>query len=334
MKKIVSYGLIDVETVKSPIEEKFGIPPFSILDTMQGNWRKRVNEWKSLGIKSELGRGDNLTFGVSDLDDSGHKNKSKFGKCLPEGFGEKYGRKNEQATSIFDPVLCELMYTWFMPKNGNKVLDCFAGGSVRGVVAAALGKDYTGIDLRQEQIDANVAQFKEIKEKFTNINFSDINWICGNSLKIKKLVGEENKFDLLFSCPPYYDLEVYSDKEDDLSNLSSYDDFFIMYKKIIYRSCSLLNDDSFACFVVGDIRDKQGFYRNFVADTIQAFKDAGLNYYNELILVNSAGSLPIRINKQFNSGRKIGKRHQNVLVFYKGDPKNIKDKFGDVVMEI
>lgn len=333
MKKLVSYGLIDVETVKSPIEEKFGIPPFSIFDTMQGYWRKRVNEWKSLGIKSELGRG-------GDIDDYRNKNKVHMAytskgdsSCLSEEGAKKYGRKAQQ-TSIFDPVVCELMYTWFMPKNGKKILDCFAGGSVRGVVAAALGKEYTGIDLRQEQIEANETQFKEIKEKFTNINFSDINWICGNSLKIKKLVGEENKFDLLFSCPPYYDLEVYSDKEDDLSNLSSYDEFLSMYKKIIYRSCSLLNDDSFACFVVGDIRDKQGFYRNFVGDTIQAFNDAGLSYYNELILVNSAGSLPIRINKQFNAGRKIGKRHQNVLVFYKGDPKNIKDKFGDVVMEI
>lgn len=334
MKKLVSYGLIDVETAKSPIEEKFGIPPFSIFDTMQGNWRKRVNEWKSLGIKSELGRGDNLTYGCNIHDYDQKEKKSKFGKCLPEGFGEKYGRKNEQATSIFDPVVCELIYSWFMPKNGNKILDCFAGGSVRGVVASALGKEYTGIDLRKEQIEANEMQFKEIKEKFTTINFSDVHWICGNSLKVKKLVGEENKFDLLFSCPPYYDLEVYSDNTDDLSNLSSYDEFLMMYKKIIYRSCSLLNDDSFACFVVGDIRDKQGFYRNFVGDTVQAFKEAGLNYYNELILINSAGSLPIRINKQFNAGRKIGKRHQNILIFYKGDPKNIKDKFGDVVMEI
>ena len=65
-------------------------------------------------------------------------------------------------------------------------------------LAAALGKEYTGIDLRQEQIEANEMQFKEIKEKFTDVNFSDIHWICGNSLKIKKLVGEENKFDLSF----------------------------------------------------------------------------------------------------------------------------------------
>lgn len=383
MKRIVDDKLFDVETIKSPLEEKFGIPPFSIFDTMQGYWRKRVNEWKSLGIKSEIGRGDNLTFNIGfDVEMS---KKNGYGKRLPESFGEKYGRKQEQATSIFDPVLCELIYnkdlsdyddnskvhmaytsksdslclseegakkygrkaqqtsifdpvvcelvyTWFMPKNGNKVLDCFAGGSVRGIVASVLGKDYTGIDLRQEQIDANKVQFEEIKNKFKNMSLKDINWICGDSQYIKKLTNGD-KFDLLFSCPPYYDLEVYSDKENDLSNLSSYDDFLSVYRKIIHRACSLLNDDCFACFVVGDIRDKNGCYRNFVGDTINAFKDSGLNYYNEIILVNTAGSLPIRINKQFNSGRKIGKRHQNVLVFFKGNPKNIKEKFGDVVIE-
>ena len=251
---------------------------------------------------------------------------------MPDSFGEKYGRKNEQATSVFDPVVCELIYTWFMPKNGSKVLDCFAGGSVRGIVASVLGKNYTGIDLRQEQTEANEMQFDEMKNKFCDMNFKPINWICGNSLDVKKLTNNE-KFDLVFSCPPYYDLEVYSDNKNDLSNLESYDDFLLQYKKIIYRSCSLLNDDCFACFVVGDIRDKNGFYRNFVGDTISAFKDAGLNYYNEIILVNSAGSLPIRVSKQFNSGRKIGKRHQNILVFYKGDVKNIKDKYGEVVID-
>ena len=49
--------------------------------------------------------------------------------------------------------------------------------------------------------------------------------------------------------------------------------------------------------------------------------------YNEMILVNAIGSLPIRAGKYFNASRKIGKTHQNVLVFYKGDPKKIKDNY-------
>ena len=31
-----------------------------------------------------------------------------------------------------------------------------------------------------------------------------------------------------------------------------------------------------------------------------------------------------------NSTRKVGRMHQNILVFYKGKPKDIKPNFGDV----
>ena len=68
-----------------------------------------------------------------------------------------------------------------------------------------------------------------------------------------------------------------------------------------------------------------------MSDTIAAFEDAGGLLYNEAILVTAVGSLPIRIAKQFEGYRKLGKTHQNVLVFYKGDPKRIKD-FGPVEM--
>jgi len=41
--------------------------------------------------------------------------------------------------------------------------------------------------------------------------------------------------------------------------------------------------------------------------------------YNEAILVTSVGSACMRVTKQFESGRKFAKTHQNVLVFCKGD---------------
>ena len=53
----------------------------------------------------------------------------------------------------------------------------------------------------------------------------------------------------------------------------------------------------------------------------EAFRRAGLDFYNEAILITSAGSLPIRAGKQFEATRKLGKTHQNVLVFVKGDGK-------------
>ena len=52
------------------------------------------------------------------------------------------------------------------------------------------------------------------------------------------------------------------------------------------------------------------------------------------ILDPFAGSLPIRVGKQFGSYRKLGKMHQNVLVFYKGDPKQIKANYGEILVEM
>jgi hypothetical protein len=71
-------------------------------------------------------------------------------------------------------------------------------------------------------------------------------------------------------------------------------------------------------------------YRNFVSDTIAAFEAAGAELYNEAILVTQLGSLPIRVGKQFESGRKLGKTHQNVLVFVKGDPRKATAACGEV----
>lgn len=241
-------------------------------------------------------------------------------------FGTEENVSDQCGTSIFDPVLCEIAYRWFSAKFGV-ILDPFAGGSVRGIVAAKLERNYIGHELRPEQVAANEQQAKEI---------------CGNDeIKPRWIIGDSEKIDqtckgaaadLIFSCPPYGDLEVYSDDPADLSAMN-YQDFKTSYFKIITKSCALLNENRFAVFVVGDFRDKKGLYRNFVSDTIQAFLNAGLGYYNEAILLTAIGSLPIRVGKQFSVSRKLGKTHQNVLVFVKGDPKKATEYCGEIEID-
>jgi hypothetical protein len=48
------------------------------------------------------------------------------------------------------------------------------------------------------------------------------------------------------------------------------------------------------------------------------------------VLVTACGSLPIRVGRQFVSARKLGRTHQNVLVFVKGDPKRATEACGEV----
>lgn len=280
----------DVIEKNALLRDKFIEPPFTVLDTKTGGWQNRKRMWKRLGIQSEVGRD-----GVVVINNSFE--------------GKKYGRKGVPEVSIFDPSLCEVMYHWFCPENGT-ILDPFAGGSVRGIVANYLGYNYTGIDIRPKQIESNRQQALKIVAADKQPQ-----WLVGDS-DILLDEWEDTKFDFVFSCPPYADLEVYSKLPGDISNMP-YHKFLPAYKSIIAKACKHLKLGGFACFVVGEIRDKKGNYVGFVPDTISAFREAGLKYYNEGILLNALGTAMLRANRQFTAGQKLVKVHQNFLVFKK-----------------
>ena len=82
---------------------------------------------------------------------------------------------------------------------------------MRGIVASRLGLRYTGIDLSGRQIEENRKQAAEICADNQPV------WIVGDSRNVQDLAP--GSYDLIFSCPPYRDLEVYSDDERDLSTL-------------------------------------------------------------------------------------------------------------------
>lgn len=219
-------------------------------------------------------------------------------------------------TSIFDPVLCEVIYNWFSPKNGI-VFDPFAGGSVRGVVAEMLGRLYIGIDLSQKQVDANQMNADKLGVAPA--------WHCDDSRNMDSYIPDGSA-DLVFSCPPYHNLEKYSDHPLDLSNMN-YDDFSSAYCEIIAKSCRKLKENRFAVFVVGEIRDSKGAYRDFVGLTKRLFMEQGLCLYNDGVLLEQYGTAPMRAASVFGARRKTVKVHQNVLIFYKGDIKAIPDVF-------
>jgi DNA modification methylase len=321
---------LEGETITpSSLKDSFIFPPFSILDTRSGVWQERKRKWLELGFNSQETREDVELIAKSGQSTGIYELRNKMRESLQRepnwdeiiDYAKKKGMHVYEGASIFDPVVCELSYRWFCPE-GGLILDPFAGGSVRGIVAGVLGYNYWGIDLRKEQVEAN-------RKQASILNIENAHWIPGDSDEELDILRIDNGADFIYSCPPYADLEKYSDDPKDLSNMD-YDDFKEVYFSIIKKSVAQLKDDRFACFVVGDVRDKKGFYYNFVSDTIQAFKDAGMELYNEIILVNVVGSLAIRVRRQFNGGRKVGKMHQNVLVFYKGDPKKIKENYPEL----
>lgn len=293
------------------LNDKYLIPPFSVIDTVKGYFLDRKNKWLQLGIKSEIGR-----------DAKANAQLHTFSKSTEVMSGKDIeGTIMDTGVSIFNPVICEIMYRWFCTQ-GGKIIDPFAGGSVRGVVAGYLGYQYTGIELRREQVDANIENLGEIKGVVIPPK-----WICDDSLNISDHVEDETQ-DFLFSCPPYFNLEKYSNDPRDISNMSL-DGFDDVYSEIILRACAKLKNDRFAAVVIGDVRDDEGCYIDFHSITTKAFRKAGLKLYNEFIIKNAVGTGAMR-HAQFAKTRKNIKTHQNCLVFYKGDTANIMSTFPEL----
>ena len=213
--------------------------------------------------------------------------------------------------SLLDPVMAELICRWFGLEK-CKTFDCFAGDSVFGYVSAYLGNEFTGIELRPEQAQLNNERVEGMAARY----------ICDDGQHI-----EPNSMDLLFSCPPYYDLEKYSDLENDASNQGTYEEFLTILTNAFKSALGCLKENRFAVIVVGDVRDKKtGFYYNFIDDMKRIFKENGAALYNELILIETGASTALRAARYMES-RKVAKMHQNILVFYKGNTKEIKNNY-------
>lgn len=279
-----------------PLIDDFIIPPFSYLDTKMKYWKDRRSMWnKYVGDSTETRDGD---------------------------FGRAYNFQKQslqKRTSTFDPVLVELMYKWFCPKDHIKILDPFGGEQTKGIVAGCLGYEYYGMELRQEQVDLN----KKLANKYQSVHY-----ICGDSAKIQDVISDKD-FTFCFTSPPYYNLEVYSDDDSDISTKQSYTDFLNFLVDIFEQCYVMLCSNTFTVVKIGEIRNKDGAYYGFVSDFIRLMQRIGYQYYNEIILLNDIGSAQLRAAGNMKS-RKVVKLHQNVLVFYKGDMSKIKDNYKEL----
>lgn len=212
--------------------------------------------------------------------------------------------------STFDPVLAEALIRWYTPP-GGKIIDPFAGGPTRGVIAHREGRGYVGIDLLSEQIQHN-RQHKGPE------------YVLGDSVEELSKIPCDS-FDAAFTCPPYWDLERYSNNPRDLSTMEL-DEFLDTHEHIISETARVLKENSFGVWVIGDKRDRHGALAGLPWHTIQGFKKAGMSLVNDHILVTPVGSKFWTLGRTFRATRSATRTHQYVLVFCKGDRRRATKK--------
>lgn len=231
------------------------------------------------------------------------------------------GKSFNGNASVLDPVACEVILRFFMPTNGKRVYNPFGGGVQFGFVTGSYGYEYISSEIRQNQCDAN------------NDICQDLNsakWIKSDSTKYTP----EGKFDLVFSCPPYYKVEEYLDydgksPEGELNSIPTYEQFRETLFEGYKRGIEAMNDNTFFVVMTGDSRDKNGAYYGCEAEHELFFKFQGLHIYNRIDYLECEFTRLAQAKKTLDY-RKFPKRVQKILVFYKGDISKIKELYPPV----
>jgi DNA modification methylase len=245
--------------------------------------------------------------------------KERSGESTREGTLKSFGGAGKNTaytatTSYFNPNLCKIVYSSYCPKNGW-IFDPFSS-VVRPYVAKELGYNYIGCEIRKNECDKITSILKNTFSSYIDYknNVSVENIDCRN-------FSTEMKFDLIFTCPPYWNLEKYSNNPNDMSTIENYDVFLDEMKNVYKKCLSFMHDNSYACFVVSDFRDYSNGRKNinrlipFVADMIKTAENAGLVLYDKVILKKPMGTAPSRV-KMWNT-RKTVRIHEELLVFKK-----------------
>lgn len=277
---------------------KFGFSPGTIYrraDALYTEQRDNINNFIGL-----------------DLNNLGRKTGTNPGAFVFKGNKSDYVRD----TSIFDSYLSYLMTYWYSPIHG-KCIDPFAGGITRGAVCSLLNRKYVGIDLSSKQIDSNNSSINEILK-------NNIDWINDDSL----CYHIDDLYDFMITCPPYYQMEKYSNDERDLSN-HSIDSFNNLYKSIIAKYINALRDRSFAVIVVGDYCNKKKYIMDSI--TIDAAQEGGAYLYNILYINNDGATSALTGSGNFKKYGLIRSSCEKALIFYKGDLGDASKRFNELL---
>lgn len=276
---------------KLAMRDRIGFLPISI---WQPDWSKvRI-------LKSVIGdtAQTRAIMPTSDFrNGQGHKRQTKTSYNTALG-----NRKND--LSIFNPHLAQMILSAYCPPKAI-IFDPFAGGGTRGFIASAMGHQYIGQELRKEEVERIVRQQQKLDKEFVIL--------CGDSAKI---AIQENYFDFSYTCPPYFNLEIYSDLAEDLSNAKDYGKFLDMLKAVMRNVFVGLKQGGLSVWVVGNFRDNRGRLIHFNGDVIRIAEEIGFVLHDELIFWGAAGSAVQRCG-QFEANRKSVRVHEYIIILKK-----------------
>jgi len=213
--------------------------------------------------------------------------------------------------SEFNPELAEMVIRYWSLE-GNLVIDPFAGRGTRGIVALEWKRKYQGYEVAPRTFATSLPN---IVERGGSLE-------CLDGCILAHTLNESA--DLIFTCPPYHQLERYQSAAAQLSDITDYAEFLNRIRVCAKNCFRVLKAGKFACWVCADWRD-EGCLRLFHVDSISAFKEQGFRVHDVVIVENISPFAPLQAGK-VSAKRYTTKVHEYLLVFRKPEYRELRDQ--------
>lgn len=167
-------------------------------------FRHKLRVWGERSVEEVLKDRKSLEVVVKKIILLERKREIKMGDLVRWGGMTKGG----QRLSNFMPSIAKSVYEYFAPIKKGKILDMSAGfgGRLVECMSSKYGYEYWGIDPSSEAVEGlkKIIRFLRVGDRARIIKkpFEE----CDRDLR-------DNYFDLMFSSPPYFKKELYSEEE-------------------------------------------------------------------------------------------------------------------------
>jgi len=194
------------------------------------------------------------------------QNRLKYSERITDA-SIRTGMQLKGVPANFNPLIAKYIYEHYLKENGI-TLDFSAGygGRLLGFLASKIDGTYIGYEPYSKSYQSLKALSEDSSELFN----------CKKKVKLINSPFEDSNrkhaVDLIFSSPPYFDLERYSDEEtQSIIQYPEYEPWLESFWGYLVKRCySMLSDKGFFIYSIGNF-----LKYDLIGDTQQVLKDSG-----------------------------------------------------------
>lgn len=169
----------------------------------------------------------------------------------------KTGKHSNKYHGNFIPQIPYQLIKRYTKKN-EIVLDLFLGGGTTLFECENLNRNFIGFDIN----DKIISFVKDKIKKGTTINYDIQNCDVSNSIAFKNKMNNSlqklnaNKVQFLILHPPYMDIVKFTNKKEDLSQISDLSEFIETFSQVVENGLEYLETNRYFAVIIGDVYKK------------------------------------------------------------------------------